>query len=261
MSTKQTDQQFRDLWKEAKANPDIIGFFLGGSRGKGFQNSHSDYDLRMIVKDESAKTYQRKYEKITFKEIDLVVLSLSEFRTYALWGSPESWDRYDFTHVKALVAKRSEIQKIIDEKGSIPKERQHDFIVYSLDAYINGVFRSVKCFRNQNETGARLEASTSLPYLLDLVFVLHRRPKPFYGYLERELKKYPLKKLPWSGKSFSKMLLTILSTADLKTQQKMLKAIEKLFRKEGFGHVFDGWEGKDTWTMNYHQKFGTLMRG
>ena len=251
MSTKQTDKQFAELLKEAKTNPDIIGFFLGGSRGKGFENSHSDYDTRMIVKDKVAKTYQRKYEKIKFSEIDLVVMSLSEFRKYALWGSPEAWDRYDFTHVKPLVSKSAEIQKLINDKGSIPKDRRHDFILFSLDAYINGVFRSVKCFRNRNEAGTRLEASTSIPYLLDLVFALHDRPKPFYGYLDRELKKYPLDKLPWSGKSFSKMILNILSTADLKTQQKILKTIEKLFREEGFGQVFDDWEGKDKWTMNH----------
>ena len=251
MSTKQADQQFAQLLKEAKTNPEIIGFFLGGSRGKGFENSHSDYDPRMIVKDKVAKTYQKKYEKMEFGEIDLVIMSLSEFRKYALWNSPEAWDRYDFTHVKPLVVKTSEIQKLINEKGSIPKDKRHDFIVYNLDAYINGVYRSVKCFRNQNITGARLEASTSIPYLLDLVFALHNRPKPFFGYLDRELKKYPLEKLPWSGKSFSKMILEILCTADLKTQQKILKTIEKLFRKEGFGQVFDEWEDKDKWTMNY----------
>jgi len=254
MATKQTDQQFVGLLKEAKINPDIIGLFLGGSRGKDFQNSHSDYDLYMIVKDKVAKIHQRKYGKIRFKEIDLVVMSLSEFRKYALWGSPEAWNRYDFTHVKALVAKISEIQKLINEKGSIPNDQRHDFIARSLDAYINGVFRSVKCFRNQNETGARMEASASIPYLLDLVFALHNRPRPFYGYLERELKKYPLEKLPWSEKKFSKMILNILSTADLKTQQKILKAVEKIFRKEGHGCVFNGWEGKDKWAKNYRQK-------
>lgn len=249
---KQIDRQFKELLKEAKTNPDIIGFFLGGSRGKGFQNSHSDYDPRMVVKDGVAKRYQKKYEKMKLKEIDLAILSLSEFRKYALWGSPEAWDRYDFTHVKALVAKNQEIQKLINEKGSIPKNKRHNFITYSLDAYINGVFRSVKCLRNRNVAGARLEAAASIPYLLDLVFALHNKPKPFYGYLDRELKKYPLEKLPWSGNRFSKMILDVLSTANLKTQQTILKVIEKLFREEGFGQIFDGWEGKDKWAMNYH---------
>lgn len=251
MATKKSDEQFAQLLEEAKTNPDIIGFFLGGSRGKGFENEQSDYDPRMIVKNEVAKTYHEKYESMVLEEIDLVVMSLSEFRDYALWGSPEAGDRYDFTHVKALVDKTGEVQKLIDDKGSIPDDNRNDFIAQTLDAYINGVYRSVKCFRNHNETGARLETSTSIPHLLDLVFALHNRPKPFYGYLERELKAYLLEKLPWSGEEFLEKLLTILSNADPETQQEILKTVEKLFRKEGFGRVFDNWEGKDKWTMTY----------
>lgn len=251
MATKKSEEQFAQLLEEAKTNPDIIGFFLGGSRGKGFENEQSDYDPRMIVKNEVAKTYHEKYESMVLEEINLVVMSLSEFRDYALWGTPEAGDRYDFTHVKALVDKTGEVQKLIDDKGSIPDDNRNDFIAQTLDAYINGVYRSVKCFRNHNETGARLEASTSIPYLLDLVFALHNRPKPFYGYLERELKAYPLEKLPWSGEEFLEKLLTILSNADSETQQEILKTVEKLFRKEGFGRVFDNWEGKDKWTMTY----------
>lgn len=251
MATKKSEEQFAQLLEEAKTNPDIVGFFLGGSRGKGFENEQSDYDPRMIVKNEVAKTYHEKYESMVLEEIDLVVMSLSEFRDYALWGTPKAGDRYDFTHVKALVDKTGEVQKLIDDKGSIPDDNRNDFIAQTLDAYINGVYRSVKCFRNHNETGARLEASTSILYLLDLVFALHNRPKPFYGYLERELKAYPLEKLPWSGEEFLEKLLTILSNADPETQQEILKTVEKLFRKEGFGRVFDNWEGKDKWTMTY----------
>jgi len=48
--------------------------------------------------------------------IDLVIISISEFRIYALWNSNEAWDRYDFTHIKVLVSKTDEIQSLIDEK-------------------------------------------------------------------------------------------------------------------------------------------------
>lgn len=112
MATKKSDEQFAQLLEEAKTNPNIIGFFLGGSRGKGFQNEQSDYDPHMIVKNEVVKTYHEKYESMVLEEIDLVVMSLSEFRDYALWGNPEAGDRYDFTHVKALVDKTGEVQKL-----------------------------------------------------------------------------------------------------------------------------------------------------
>ena len=84
-----------------------------------------------------------------------------------------------------------------------------------------------------------------------MVFALHNRPRPFYGYLEKELKAYPLKKLPWPTDEFLKKILLILSTADLPTQQEILQAMEKLLRREGFGKVFDDWKGKDKWAMTY----------
>ena len=41
---------FEELLNEAKNDENITGFFLGGSRGKGYENDLSDYDLQMIVK-------------------------------------------------------------------------------------------------------------------------------------------------------------------------------------------------------------------
>lgn len=43
-------------------------------------------------------------------------------------GGTDQWDRYDFTHVNALVDKNNTIQKLIDEKGKIPKDKIRDFV-------------------------------------------------------------------------------------------------------------------------------------
>lgn len=235
--------RFRRLVAEAKTDPNILCFFLAGSRGKGFENRNSDYDPYMIVKDIVAKKYKSKYEKMNLEDIHLSVLSLSEFRKYAAWGSPLSGDRYDFTHVKIFVDK-NKIGKIAVEKGSVPKDKQKSFISSSLDSYINSLFRSLKCLKNGNIIGARLEAAKSIYPLLDAIFSLELRPRPFDDYLEKELKKYPLKKFPWKREEFIRKILSIQATAGLKAQQEILKKIEKIFRKEGYNKVFDGW-GKD----------------
>ncbi len=243
--------QFQRLVNESKADPNILGFLLAGSRGKGFENRDSDYDPYMIVKDAAAKIYRSRYENMKLEEIHLAVLSLSEFRKYAAWGSPSSGDRYDFTHVRIFVDKNN-IGKIVAEKGSIPKGKQKSFISSSLDSYINSMFRSIKCLKNGNNTGVRLEAAKSIYPLLDAIFALELRPRPFDGYLEKELKKYPLKKFPWKKEEFIRKILFIQATADLKTQQEILKNVEKLFRKEGYNRVFDGW-GKDLiWMKSVH---------
>ncbi|MBU3925233.1 hypothetical protein KJ854_04835 [Patescibacteria group bacterium] len=37
-------QKFENLLREAKDDSNIVGFFLGGSRGKGMENEFSDWD-------------------------------------------------------------------------------------------------------------------------------------------------------------------------------------------------------------------------
>ena len=249
-----SSEKFNQLLERAKADNNIVGLFLVGSRGKGFENEHSDYDVKIITNDEITEAYKKELATLKSEDIDLVVKSLSDLKSYAEWGSLSAWDRYTFSHVKTLVDKTGEIQKLIDRKGIIPEKEKHEFIYEALDGYINHVFRSVKCFRNQNITGARIEASASIPYLLDVVFAVEGRLKPFYGYLEKELNSYPLEKLPWKNAEFIQKILLIISSANLITQQEMLKTVEVLLRKEGFGKVFDDYEGKDKWTINYRSQ-------
>ncbi|MBU2524089.1 hypothetical protein KKG71_02760 [Patescibacteria group bacterium] len=249
--SKKSDQQFTELLETAKTDPNIIGFFLGGSRGKGFENELSDYDPLMIVNDEMIDAYKKKYEDMKFEDIDLSVISLSNFKTYAEWGSSEEWDRYDFSHVQVQVDKNGEIQKIVNEKGVIPDDKRDNFVRWSIDSYINHVFRSVKCIRNKNKTGARLAAYESIPNFLNVIFALEGRIKPFNDYLEKELEQFPLKKLPIKRVDLLEKILAIINSADLSTQQNLLKMVEDVSRKEGFGQTFDDWEGKDKWAMEF----------
>lgn len=239
---KSDKEKFNEFVKEAEDDSNIIGFFLSGSRGKNRETKFSDYDIEVIVKDNVVKSYKKKYEKKNKPPFGFSLLSISEFRTHANIGSPFKWDRASYTHVKANVDKTGEIQKLIDEKGVIPKDKIKSYVSGHLDGYINHVYRSLKCFRDDNPVGARLEASRSVHSCLEIVFGLDGRVNPYYKYLEWELEKRPLKKFPIKSKELIKTLLKILENADIKTQQKLFNVIEKTFRKENYAHVFDGWE-------------------
>ena len=196
------DKDFNYILKESESNNDILSLILVGSRGKGFENEHSDYDAIMIVKEDFLEELKREFEDKNFDNLDLCVLSLQEFKTYADIGSPMEWARYDFAHTKILVDKTSNLKKLVEAKGFISKSKQKEFIEGYLDGYINGVYRSVKCIRNKNQLGAQIEASNSMLDLLTLVFAFEGRHKPFYGYTEKELKAHPLKLLPWAVSEF-----------------------------------------------------------
>lgn len=249
MMLKMTD--YEKILKDAQENPDILGLILLGSRGKGFENEHSDYDMRMIVKDEVVSAIRDKYESHHLENVDLEVSSLSDFKEYAKFGDINSWDRYDFTHTKILIDKTDLLSELVKEKGYIPQDKLSEFIDYWIDGYVNGVFRSVKCIRNGNSFGAHLEAVNSMLDLLTLAFALHGKHRPFLGYVGKELDKHPLEKLPWSSQEFMDKIKKVLETADIQTQQELLMGMERICRTEGHGHMFDGWEGKDKWTMTF----------
>jgi len=223
-----TVETFEKLKEEAETDSDILGFFLSGSRGKGFGGESSDYDIVMIVKDDKTQFYEEKFSAVEDKEIDLTVFSYSEFEHHAEWGGDKQWDRYNYAHCRALVDKNGTIQTMIDEKGKVPEDELKHFIEGALDAYINYLFRSLKCHRDGNILGARLEATYSIPFMLDVVFAIHgRRLRPYYKYLEWELKTYQLEKLTMSPNEFMAGLAQILDDADPSIQQRYLEAIEE----------------------------------
>jgi predicted nucleotidyltransferase len=242
---------YEKILRDARENENILGLVLLGSRGKGFHNEHSDYDMVMVAKDEMTTDIHDSYEVQDLDNVDLAIYSLSDFKKYAGWESAETWDRYDYAHTEILVDKTGELPEVIKAKGYIPEDKKKEFVEHWIDGYVNGVFRSVKCIRNNNQFGAHLEAINSMLDFFTLVFGLNGRHRPFLGYIEKELEKYPLELSPLPKQELIEKVEEILSTADLKTQQELLVAIEKLCREHGYGHVFDGWEGKDKWTITY----------
>ena len=243
---------YENIYNEAKTDPNIIGFFLGGSRGKGFQAKDSDYDTYIIVKDNVVKEYKEKYPFRKCEGVYLIVFSFSEFKKYASWGSSEAWDRYSFAHVKALFDKNGKIQELLDEKAKVPEKFLSKFIAGALDGYVNFLYRSLKCIRDGDFEAARLEAAFSIPVFLDVIFAIHNsRLRPYYKYLKWELESFPLTKFPMTGEEIVNNLMEILDNADYKAQQKFLNTTEIVLRKEGFGKVFESWGEDFSWMKSF----------
>ena len=233
---------FEKIFKESKDDPNIIGFWLDGSMGKGMVTKKSDYDLAMVVRDGLGNKYRKRYKFQHVSGVDIKILSFSEFEKYAEWGSNTSWDRYNFAHLKTLIDKNGKIQKLINEKGIIPRNKIKIFIDTSLDAYINRVYRSFKCLRDKNDIAGKLEAAESIFHLLDALFALEGRIRPYHKYLFFELEKFPLKEIPF-GKNFLKNILEILETGNRKMQKEMLKKVKEIFKRNGYGQVINSWDG------------------
>lgn len=242
----QQQKKYEEVLHEVLDNSEVVGLFLGGSRGKSeeFVTESSDMDVYVIVSDTASEQVKERFVQYNSDDFEIWVHTLSQLREYGEWGTEREWERYNFSHNKAIIDKTGEIQKLMDEKGQLPKNVQKEVIENSLDDYINQVYRSAKYFRDGNNLSAYLDATESLPPLMIALYALEGRIKPYNKYFKWELENYPLKLLPWSVEEFILDYRHILETGDIKTQEKIFKKMKELFMAQGYGKTFENWKGK-----------------
>lgn len=240
----ESDVKYLKILEEAKNDPAVVGLIFGGSRGKSveFLTTNSDYDVILIVSNDTSDELKKKMENYKSPEFEIWVRTVDEFRDYAKWGSNEDWDRYNYTHNKAIIDKTGDVQTLIDEKGILPSEVQKNVVESTLDDYINQVYRSAKYYRDGNNLAAHIDATESLPPLMTALYALEGRLKPYNKYFEWELKNYPLKLFPWNLEEFISDYKHILATGNIETQKKIFYAVKKLFRENGYSKSIDGWK-------------------
>lgn len=232
---------FQQTLAMAHADPNIVGLYLGGSRGKGAATVHSDYDCDIVVLDQVAEEYRARFGGDD-SGLNLGVFGLSEFRTYAAIGSPREWDRYNFAHLRAQVDKLDgEIQRIIDDKATMPADTAAARLPLTLDAYINFAYRSLKNARDGRALAAHLDATESVNHLLNLVFLLHARLRPYNKYLEWELTHWPLDDLPWTSAVFLALVKSI-THEDLQAQRTVFAGIQPRASRRGLASIYSNWD-------------------
>jgi hypothetical protein len=247
----EADHVYASILQAAEVDSNVIGFILCGSRGKGFETENSDYDFVIVTTDDAHETWTARMSPAP-SGIDVVVHTMQSFSEHAAWNGPYRGYRYDFAHLCAQIDRTGgQIQRLIDEKAKVPEAEVDKFIRLSLDHYINQAYRSIKCLRDGNEVGHRLEAANSIQPLLNALFALHqRRLRPYYKYLRWELTRFPLEHLPWPADKFLEMLLSILMTGSCEAQQTIFRWLDTYARTQGYAEVFEAW-GTDLWIADY----------
>jgi hypothetical protein len=235
---------YEELVAVARKDDCVLGLVLTGSRGQDmFVTDESDWDVRLVVREEVLDEYRSGFATPHGSRVEVVVLSLSEFERAGEPGTETAWDRPSYVHAQVVVdTSGGRVSELTERKRSLPAERARSVAAEQLDDYVNSYFRSAKNHRIGLTLEARLDAVESVPSLLDALFALHGRVRPFNKHLRWELEREPLSGEPWKAGTLLPRLETILATGDLGEQQRLFRDVEALARERGFGDVIDGWE-------------------
>jgi hypothetical protein len=251
-------ENYAALLARAQADPDILAFWLGGSRGMGRATRFSDFDVAIIVAEAAYGPFCRElglgdsFQADWRPGVDLAVRTFPMFEASAAWGTDEAPYRYGFAHLKALVDKTGRAQALIDAKACVPADAIAGFIHASLDHALNQAYRGAKCLRDGDPAASRLEAAEGINPLLDALFALHGgRLRPYFKYLSWELEAFGLDQLPFDGSALLERLMAVLGPGGAAALSGLLAAVQDPFRAAGHGGAFDGWGEKLTWILGW----------
>src|SRR4051794_39942647 len=210
---------FEKSLRRARADPVVLGVVLTASQAMGLGTEHSDYDVRTVLRDDAGDEALARYGETSFPGVDAGGGRLSDFMTWAEWGTEYAWDRYAFARALVLYDPTGIIAPLVRGKGSVPPEHRQSFASGMLDAFINSVYRSLKCARKRNLLCAGIEATEAVQFGLTFLFALEGRVRPYPTYLDYELRQHPLETLPITGSELLDIIATIVIGGDITALQ------------------------------------------
>jgi hypothetical protein len=233
--TAQQPLTYDALVELATADCAVVGLVLKGSQThEGMVTEYSDHDLYVILADGAASDLTRFTGHHT-PELDLVIIPFAEFRAPGL-----RIERYGLARARVVLDRLDGgIAEILATKAQLGTDEAFRDSGEWLDAYSNSLYRSVKNDRDGHALAARLDAADSIQFLLELLFALERRPRPYNKYLEWELARYPLP--DWDTEMLLDAVDRISATGEVSLQRRLFARVEAVVRRAGHGALLDDW--------------------
>ena len=170
---------------------DLLGLALSGSAGRGHATEHSDLDVVVVLTDEAAATRSSTHSP----DVDEAIDSWSELLTVPPFGTEHWWYRWTYAWAPVLLDRTGgELAEAVRRQATLtPAEADGILIDHDrLDGWVNFAYRALKNDRDGRPLETRLDAAESVPWLLDVVFALAGRVRPYNKYLPWELRTHPL---------------------------------------------------------------------
>ncbi|MFE0820538.1 hypothetical protein ACFW4M_19675 [Streptomyces sp. NPDC058794] len=233
------------LTAHASTVPTVLGLVLKGSHAhEGMVTAYSDHDVYAIVSDEREAALAG-LENCRTADLDLVVMTVEGFRRL------DGLERYGIARGRVLLDRLDgEIASIVAAKGRLEADEATRTAAAWLDAYANSHYRSVKNSRDGHPLAAHLDAADGIGFLLEFLFALDGRPRPYNKYLTWELERFPLPR--WDASELLATIGRIAAHGGADLQRQLFGQVEAVAREAGHGPVLDDW-GEDLHLMRPRQ--------
>ncbi|MEJ7566964.1 MAG: hypothetical protein WKF41_01745 [Gaiellaceae bacterium] len=115
-------EEYERLVERGRQDEDVLGLVLTGSRGRGaFVHEGSDWDVRLIVRDENAEATNERFFTPRGSRVEVAVFPLAAFERAGGIGTPNEWDRYSYVHAQVVLDKLDgRIAEFAAEKSVLP---------------------------------------------------------------------------------------------------------------------------------------------
>ncbi len=179
-----------------RADPGILGVVLSGSAARGMATERSDVDVYVVWADRADRVTSRS------DLVDEIPTTLAELEHVAPFGSVDWWGRWSFAWAQVLRDDTGgRLADAVRRQAVLSPDEQRHILTEGdrLDGWINFAYRALKSDRDGRALERRLDAAESVPWLLDVVFTLAGRVRPYNKYLAWELREHPLDVPEWSA--------------------------------------------------------------
>lgn len=183
----------------SRDDPSILGLVLSGSAARGMETERSDVDVFVVRADEAG------HETTRSSVIDEIPDSLVELEDVSPYGSASWWGRWAYAYAQVLRDDTGgRITSAVHRLPRVDAAEQRNILIDHdrLDGWVNFAYRCLKSDRDGRQLESRLDAVESVPWLLDVVFTLAGRVRPYNKYLPWELREHPLDVPEWSADVF-----------------------------------------------------------
>jgi hypothetical protein len=180
---------------EADHGEKLVGLVLSGSAGRGMATGRSDLDVFVVLAD-TGMHGSRTSRSAT---LDETVVAISDLERVPPFGTNGWWFRWSFAWAPMLLDRtEGRLASVLLRQATVTADEAESILVehVRLDGWLNYAYRALKNDRDGRSLERRLDAAESMPWLLDVIFTLEGRVRPYHKYLPWELHQHPLSHWP-----------------------------------------------------------------